>query len=42
MIEVFVGSKDRELKATFKADNTIRLPRFVDMFKETLRPFCRR
>lgn len=42
LIEVFVGSKNRELKATFKADAQLRVPRFVEMFKEALRPLCRR
>jgi hypothetical protein len=41
LIEVFVGSSDRELKATFKADSAARVPRFVEVFKETLRPLCR-
>jgi len=42
LIEVFVGSKDRDLKATFKADSAARVPRLVEVFKETLRPLCRR
>ena len=42
LIEVFVGTKDRDLKATFKADSTARVPRFLEMFKEALRPLCRR
>lgn len=42
LIEVFVGTADRELKATFKADAVARVPRFVEVFKEALRPLCRR
>lgn len=42
LIEVFVGTADRELKATFKADAAARVPRFAEVFKEALRPLCRR
>jgi len=42
LIEVFVGSTDRDLKATFKADSMARCPRFSEIFKEALRPLCRR